>query len=113
MSIMQLTRLTSYLSLTLSPLFLILAFHPYLLLCLPSLILTLILIQTHSARFPHIPASTYQSGSTVPTPSEALYHSLKNPTSTGEGRVRPPLVPNPPHEGSIHYYENLRDIQNM
>ena len=27
--------------------------------------------------------------------------------------MRPPLVPNPPAEGSIRYLENLRDIQNM
>ncbi|CEH18490.1 Peroxin/Dysferlin domain [Ceraceosorus bombacis] len=30
-----------------------------------------------------------------------------------EGAVRDPVVPNPPHEGEIRYYENLRDIQNM
>lgn len=89
------------------------AFYPYLLLCAPSLTLTIILIQTHSARFPHIPAAAYQEGQKIPTPSQALHHSLNNPTSTGDGGVKPPLVPNPPNEGSIHYYENLRDIQNM
>lgn len=42
-----------------------------------------------------------------------MEHAITQPTSTGHGKVRPPLVPEPPHEGSIKYYENLRDIQNM
>ncbi len=48
-----------------------------------------------------------------PRPADALRHSLLYPSSIGEGSVRPPLVPQPPTEGSIRYLANLRDIQNM
>lgn len=118
------------------------ALHPYLLLCAPSAILSIILIRTHQARFPvGQPAAVSQanaagnddaaplspsrpppgakhpvveaSGLLTPSPAQSLRHAMEKPTSTGEGAVRPPLVPNPPHEGTIKYYENLRDIQNM
>jgi hypothetical protein len=48
-----------------------------------------------------------------PTPAQAVAHSTSQPTHTGHGVVRPPVIPNPPHEGEVRYYENLRDIQNM
>lgn len=59
------------------------------------------------------PATVEPSGLLTPSPAQSLRHAMRKPTSTGEGAVRPPLVPNPPHEGTIKYYENLRDIQNM
>lgn len=104
----------------------IVALHPYLLLCAPTAILAIILIRTHMARFPvgrpidETPASTGWTSSgtekkelVTQTPAETLAHAVAHPSSTGHGAVLPPLMPNPPHEGTIKYYENLRDIQNM
>ena len=115
------------------------ALNPYVLLAVPSFVLSLILMKTHSARFPlsNVPTSVTRSKPAdegVPaaaadgaaassglvdlskvkqTPADALQHSVLYPSSIGEGAVRPPLVPNPPAEGSVRYLENLRDIQNM
>ncbi|PWY99610.1 hypothetical protein BCV70DRAFT_190474 [Testicularia cyperi] len=119
----------------------VVAIYPWLLLLAPSTILSVILVMTHRARFqdtmtpsikqtevpqPKSPASS-KAGTGAPsanatgtggkgaasTPAEVLAYSTTFPTSTGEGVVQPPLTPNPPHEGTIKYYENLRDIQNM
>lgn len=102
------------------PLSWISALHPYLLLCAPTGILSIILIRTHAARFPvGQPIDEVTSTSTgkavlvTQTPAQALSHAVLEPSSTGHGAVMPPLIPNPPHEGTIKYYENLRDIQNM
>ncbi|UZJ57254.1 hypothetical protein CBS101457_006574 [Exobasidium rhododendri] len=97
------------------------ALHPHLLLCAPTAILSIILIRTHAARFPvgQLLDDSTTSGNTnkaalvTQTPAQALAHAISKPSSTGQGAVRPPLIPNPPHEGTIKYYENLRDIQNM
>ncbi|KAN0065597.1 hypothetical protein ACQY0O_000720 [Thecaphora frezii] len=68
----------------------------------------------HAHGYAHAQAHGYGYGyARAPTPAEVLSYSTGHPTSTGEGDIKPPLVPNPPHEGSIKYYENLRDIQNM
>ncbi|EPQ27380.1 uncharacterized protein PFL1_04919 [Pseudozyma flocculosa PF-1] len=61
----------------------------------------------------HSKAQQAKRAAAGPTPADVLEYSTGHPTKTGEGDVKPPLVPNPPHEGSIKYYENLRDIQNM
>lgn len=95
--------------------------HPYLLLCAPTAILSIILIRTHRVRFPvgvplppNAPASAAgPAGLAVPTPAQSVAHALAKPASTGQGAVLPPVIPSPPHEGEIRYYENLRDIQNM
>jgi hypothetical protein len=100
------------------------ALHPHLLLCAPTAIFSIILIRTHAARFPvgqpideatssAPPNGTKEGDLVTQTPAHALAHAVQKPSSTGSGAVRPPLVPNPPHEGTIKYYENLRDIQNM
>lgn len=76
--------------------------------------MSIILIRTHAARFPvGQPVDDSKGGLTTQTPSQRLAHAIQKPSSTGQGAVRPPLTPNPPHEGTIKYYENLRDIQNM
>ena len=87
------------------------ALHPYLLVPLPPFLLSLLLLQTYQARYPPVKAGA--SESTKVTPAQAIEHAILHPTSTGHGKVRPPLVPEPPNEGSVKYYENLRDIQNM
>lgn len=86
------------------------ALHPHLLVPLPTFMLSLLLLQTYQARYP--PASTDPAVPPV-TPAQVIDHAISEPTSTGHGKVRPPMVPEPPNEGSIKYYENLRDIQNM
>jgi hypothetical protein len=86
------------------------ALHPHLLVPMPTFMLSLLLLQTYQARYP--PASTDPAVPPV-TPAQVIDHSISEPTSTGHGKVRPPMVPEPPNEGSIKYYENLRDIQNM
>ncbi|SPC65972.1 related to PEX29 - peroxisomal integral membrane peroxin [Ustilago sp. UG-2017b] len=103
--------------------------YPWLLLLAPSTILSVILVMTHRARYqdtmtpnivrmevPKSPSSKARSAddkALTASPAEVLAYSTTFPTSTGEGFVQPPLVPNPPHEGTVKYYENLRDIQNM
>ncbi|KDN47738.1 hypothetical protein K437DRAFT_255747 [Tilletiaria anomala UBC 951] len=107
----------------------VIAIYPYLLLAAPSFILCIILMKTHQARFPpsNLPSpgrgatTGAATSSTTPlseaevkrTPADVLRHSVLQPSSIGEGAVRPPLVPSPPAEGSVRYLENLRDIQNM
>lgn len=107
----------------------VISIYPWLLLLAPSTILSVILVMTHRARYqdsmtpnilrmevPKSPASKFRpADEKIPTPSpaEVLAYSTTFPTSTGEGVVQPPLTPNPPHEGTVKYYENLRDIQNM
>ncbi|SPO24493.1 related to PEX29 - peroxisomal integral membrane peroxin [Ustilago trichophora] len=107
----------------------VISIYPWLLLLAPSTILSVILVMTHRARYqdnmtpniarievPKSPASKARNPdnkATTPSPAEVLAYSTTFPTSTGEGVVQPPLVPNPPHEGTVKYYENLRDIQNM
>lgn len=92
--------------------------------CAPTGILSIILIRTHAARFPvgqpidevsstSASTSAGKAGLVTQTPAQALSHAVREPSSTGHGAVMPPLIPNPPHEGTIKYYENLRDIQNM
>ncbi|CAO1638061.1 unnamed protein product [Parajaminaea phylloscopi] len=88
----------------------VIAIHPYLLVPLPAFLLTLLLLQTYQARFP-VAADTDEAAAVKP--ADVLKHALEHPTSTGHGKVQPPMVPEPPNEGSIKYYENLRDIQNM
>lgn len=85
------------------------ALHPHLLVPLPPFMLSLLLLQTYQARYP-VPSD---DPSEAVKPKDVLEHALQNPTSTGHGKVQPPMTPEPPHEGSIKYYENLRDIQNM
>lgn len=110
----------------------VISIYPWLLLLAPSTILSVILIMTHRARYqdtmtpnivrmevPKSPASKARNpddkaaAATTAAPAEVLAYSTTFPTNTGEGVVQPPLVPNPPHEGTVKYYENLRDIQNM
>lgn len=89
----------------------VIALHPYLLVPLPPFLLSLLLLQTYQARYPSVKAAGAPAHKV--TPAQAIEHAIRHPTSTGHGKVRPPLVPEPPNEGSIKYYENLRDIQNM
>jgi hypothetical protein len=106
----------------------VISIYPWLLLLAPSTILSVILIMTHRARYqdtmtpniarmevPRSPKTRAADAKTPPvgSPAEVLAYATTFPTSTGEGVVQPPLVPNPPHEGTVKYYENLRDIQNM
>lgn len=106
----------------------VVSIYPWLLLLAPSTILSVILIMTHRARYqdtmtpsirmevPNLPASKSPkstASTAAASPAEVLSYSTTFPTSTGEGIVQPPLTPNPPHEGTLKYYENLRDIQNM
>ncbi|SJX63200.1 related to PEX29-peroxisomal integral membrane peroxin [Sporisorium reilianum f. sp. reilianum] len=110
----------------------VISIYPWLLLLAPSTILSVVLVMTHRARYqdtmtpnivrmevPKSPASKSRAAddksaaSSTASPAEVLAYSTTFPTSTGEGVVQPPLVPNPPHEGTVKYYENLRDIQNM
>ncbi|PWN47631.1 hypothetical protein IE53DRAFT_390242 [Violaceomyces palustris] len=106
----------------------IISIYPLLLLCAPSAILSIILVKTHQARFPPRPSSDSKGSGAGPggggksgsnggvesSPAQALNDSTQRPTKNKYiGSARPPLTPNPPNEGSIHYYENLRDIQNM
>lgn len=105
----------------------VVSIYPWLLLLAPSTILSFILIITHRARFqdtmtpmvkqteaPKSPsAKTGATPHLEPTPAEVLKYATTFPTHTGEGKLQPPLMPNPPHEGTVKYYENLRDIQNM
>ncbi len=106
----------------------VVSIYPWLLLLAPSSILSIILIMTHRARYqdnmtaniarmevPKSPASKARAVITsimlprrlrcwptrqlsLPTQAKALSSSTR---------------PNPPHEGTVKYYENLRDIQNM
>lgn len=97
------------------------ALNPHMLLCAPTAIMSIILIRMHAIRFPvgrPLDEVSNAKGSEkttliLQTPAQALARAIEKPSSTGHGAVRPPLIPNPPHEGTIKYYENLRDIQNM
>ncbi|GAC97550.1 hypothetical protein PHSY_005136 [Pseudozyma hubeiensis SY62] len=103
----------------------VVSIYPWLLLLAPSTILSIILVMTHRARFqdnmtpsirmevPKSPSTKSSESTAAASPADVLSYSTTFPTSTGEGNIQPPLVPNPPHEGTVKYYENLRDIQNM
>nr|CDI53806.1 conserved hypothetical protein [Melanopsichium pennsylvanicum 4] len=109
----------------------VISVYPWMLLLAPSMILSIILVMTHKARYQdsmthniarkQVPKSpNSKSKSTVDlyahnnaSPAEVLDYATSLPTATGEGIAQPPLTPNPPHEGTVKYYENLRDIQNM
>ena len=105
----------------------VISVYPWLLVLAPSTVLSIILIMTHQARFDDsmnekattlkTPVKATKGGvqdlAQGPTPAQVLQYATDHPTRTGEGDVKPALVPNPPHEGTIKYYENLRDIQNM
>ncbi|KAI3487348.1 hypothetical protein L1887_48769 [Cichorium endivia] len=94
----------------------VISIYPWLLLLAPSTILSVILIMTHRARYqdtmtpniarmevPRSPKTRAADAKTPPvgSPAEVLAYATTFPTSTGEGVVQPPLVPNPPHEGTV------------
>ncbi|KAE8213786.1 hypothetical protein CF327_g2760 [Tilletia walkeri] len=98
-------------------------------------ILVYILIQTHQKRFPNFPreqalasdpaskpaaSSKKATGpppalSAVISPAYALIIATEQPARNppSENKAKAPIVPELPHEGSMKYYENVRDIQNM
>ncbi|KAL9936143.1 hypothetical protein V8E36_004985 [Tilletia maclaganii] len=100
-------------------------------------ILVYILIQTHQARFPNFPRGQAQSSagtaaatgatpskkgagpppalSAIISPAESLKAAVEEPLRhpPSESKALPPVLPELPHEGSMQYYENVRDIQNM
>ncbi|KAK0554004.1 putative ATP-dependent helicase IRC3 [Tilletia horrida] len=93
-------------------------------------ILVYILVQTHNARFPDFPRGQAAQASAAPkkkkgevppalsaviSPAEVLRISTEDVVRhpPGESKALPPVVAELPHEGSMQYYENVRDIQNM
>ncbi|KAK0541398.1 hypothetical protein OC835_000189 [Tilletia horrida] len=96
-------------------------------------LLVYILIQTHNARFPDFPRSQARPGganapaaskkgaappaalSKIISPAEALRIATEDPVRhpPSERKAQSPITPELPHEGSMQYYENVRDIQNM
>ncbi|CAD6931479.1 unnamed protein product [Tilletia controversa] len=100
-------------------------------------ILVYILILTHNKRFPGFPraqalaassdgaskpaASTKKATGPAPalsaviSPADAFVIATEEPARhpPSEYKAQAPIVPELPHEGSLQYYENVRDIQNL